>query len=313
MQADLDLLSTSQTTTISGVEIRPADVSQKDLDFVASQIEQAQGLRYEKCENRAPFIFYVGDDGRARIVQGCCNSWTCPRCGHLRALEEYGRIVHGAKELAAAGHALYFITLTCRGADMPLAEANRDYLKWTNRLLTNCRTAAKRQGKEWHYVQVTERQKRLHPHSHIITTFSPTDAEPARTGDRLASGAIAKRDCLNSKWLVDACVSAGLGRMVDISSIGSPIAVAVYVGKYLFKAAINTEWPKGWRRIRYSRSWPKMPERKPEIAFPLVTYADWLRMEALGMTVYADSEATLEAAYARRVTCVKLIGTMSIS
>lgn len=299
----LDQLSTSQTTGLE-VAFQPGEISPDDASFIASKIEQAAAARYEKCENGAPFIFFVDDAGSGRVVQGCCNSWTCRRCGYLRALKEYGRMVEGARQLDKAGQKLYFLTLTCRGADMSLEQANRDYMKWTNRLLTNCRTDCKRRNGVWFYVQVTERQKRGHPHSHLITTFKPKDAINVSSGALLANGAVAKRDALDSAWLVQNCMSAGLGRMVDLTEIENPAAVAVYVAKYLFKDAMTTVWPSGWKRIRYSQSWPKLPQRTPKLAFPLVRFADWRRLENLGMTVYADSEITLEAAYARLVTCV---------
>lgn len=298
----LDQLSTSQTKR-ENAHI-PDGIAPDEYAFIASQFEQAKGLQLEKCDNGAPFIFYVDNAGRGRVVQGCCNSWTCARCGHLRALHEYGRMVEGAKQLDKAGHPLYFLTLTCRGADMPLETANRDYMKWTNRLLTNCRTEFKRRNGDWFYVQVTERQRRGHPHSHLITTYRPKDAQLVQTGAVLSSGMLAKRECLDSAWLVSAAEMAGLGRMVDLTEIRNPAAVAVYVAKYLFKDALQTAWPKGWKRIRYSQSWPKLQRPKPTLAFPLIRFADWQRLETLGMTVYADSEATLEAAYARLVTCV---------
>lgn len=90
-----------------------------------------------------------------------------------------------------------------------------------------------------------------------------------------------------------------------MTAVREPVAVAVYMAKYMFKTAMATAWPKGWRRVRYSRSWPKLPERAPEVAFPLIKLADWHRMERLGITVHADSEVTLAAAWARRITCVK--------
>lgn len=305
MAADFDLLdqlSTSQTKR--EMVLTRGDVADDEFAFIASQFEQAKGLQTEKCDNGAPFIFFVDNAGRGHVVQGCCNSWTCARCGHLRALHEYGRMVEGARQLAKDGHALYFMTLTCRGADMPLATANAECMKWTNRLLTNCRTDQKRRKGAWFYAQVTERQQRGHPHSHLITTFRPKDAISVPTGAKLASGALAKRECLDSAWLVNACTLAGLGRMVDLTEIRSPVAVAVYVAKYLFKDALQTTWPKNWKRIRYSQSWPKLQRQKPAVAFPLLKLSDWQRMENLGMTVHADSEVTLEMAYARAITCV---------
>lgn len=298
----LDQLSTSQTF--------PPDMLKNEhvggdlKTFIASQLEQANFFKALDCMNNAPYIFFVDNAGVARLVQGCCNNWTCPRCGHMRALEEYGRMVNGAKVLSEAGEKLFFLTLTCRGKDVTLEEAESGYAGWTNKLLTTLRADAKRAGRSWYYAQVTERQKRGHPHSHLITTYRPNDALAFDAGEMLPSRVIAKHDCLYSAKLEKNCTSAGLGRMVDLSAIKNPVAVAVYVSKYMFKDAISEVWPKGWKRVRYSQSWPKLEREKPEIAFPLVRFQDWLKMQALDLRVHADCEKTREAAYARAITCV---------
>lgn len=299
----LDLLSITQTLP---AVLKEAGLKNDEIQELNFQLEQQQALRYLPCPNRAPYIFYVDATGRARVVQGCCNSWTCSRCGHVRACAEYGRIVAGAKKLNEQGHSLYFLTLTCRGRDMALDEAEKGYMQWTNRLLTNARIKASREKQHWAYAQVTERQQRGHPHSHIITTFCPGDVFHYGPGVSLPNGAKAKHEGLYSDWLVASCVSAGLGPMADLSYINNAVAVAVYAAKYFFKEAMSTEWPKKWRRVRYSHSWPKLPKYPSPLAFPLVKYADWKRMEDLGVTVYADSEHTLNAAYSRLITCVVL-------
>lgn len=297
----LDQLSTSQQ-----VDWRDAHLASPDAIFqeVESIFEQARGLATDRCERGAPYIAFTPDGHRWRLVQGCCNNWTCPRCGLLRAKEEYGRIVNGAQLLGEMGLPLYFITLTCRGADMPLEDANRDYAKWTNHALTTMRRDCHATQQHWTYVQVTERQQRGHPHSHLLTTYKPDDSIEAGEGTRLASGAIAKRDCLDSRKLVDFCTRAGLGNMADISAVREAQAVAVYIAKYLFKDAMTTEWPKGWKRVRYAQSWPKLPVRRPVEGFPLLTMADWRRLQNLNVRVFADSIYTYEAALARHITNV---------
>jgi hypothetical protein len=292
----LDRLSTSQTN-IDGV----GEGLKHEIEF---QIEQSYAVQEARCQRGAPYIFFVAASGGARIVQGCCNDWTCPRCGQIRARKEYGRIVAGAKALSDEGHTLYFWTLTCRGADMPLEQAEEEYLVWTNRLLTAARTKCKRANGFWAYVQVTERQKRLHPHSHVLSTYAPADGIPFRKGERLPNGRKAKHDCVWSEWFRAANVKAGLGSECDLSRIENAVAVAVYVSKYLFKDSMTTRFAKGWRRIRYSRNFPSLPDPENTNAFPLVTLQDWHRMDALGVTVRADSYGTYEAALARRIFCV---------
>lgn len=298
----LDQLSTSQTN--SREIVAKGEISDEEFRALQSEIAAAEWRKTLECDNHAPFIFFVDANGTARLVQGCCNSWTCERCGHIRALHEYGRMVHGGRELAKLGECLYFLTLTCRGREMSLDEAEAGYLGWTNSLLTTLRTKQKRVGKTWAYASVTERQKRGHPHSHFVTTFEADDVVPYAKGKRLPNGAIAKHDTLYSNWLETSCIKVGLGRMVDYSIVVSPVAASVYIAKYLFKSTVETMWPAGWRRVRYSQSWPKLPEISSPLAFPLVHFTDWLRMQSLGYTVHADSAATLAAAVNRSIVGV---------
>jgi len=278
---------------------------EQEIDF---QIEQSKSLQNnEKCHSNAPYIFYQEKNhGRAHIVQGCCNDWTCPRCGQMRARHEYARIVEGTRKVVAeTATPLYFWTMTCRGRELSFGKAETGYLEWTNRLLDSARAKAKRAAALWVYAQVTERQpRRKFPHSHMICSYCPSDAVPYAKGDTLPNGRLARHACLWSEWFRQANVKAGLGVECDLSLIRTPEAAAVYVSKYLFKEAVNTKWPKGWRRVRYSRSWPKLPKHENETAFPLIRLADWKRMENLGLTVYADSEEAYFASLARLIMCV---------
>lgn len=269
--------------------------------FVASQLEQARGVAWERCEFGAPYIFFHDRTGHARIVAGCCNHWECPRCGQLRALAEYGRLVHGARTLAADGHTLYFLTLTCRGREVSLADAETNYYTWTSRALDTLRHAETRAGRPWHYAQVTERQQRGHPHSHLLTTYHPTDGHPETRWHRKADGTIEWRESIRSDMLLITVTRAGLGPEYELTEVRSPQAVAVYIGKYLFKTALATKWPRGWKRIRYSQSWPKLPEQTDGDGWPLRTLADWKRVAALNEVVQVDGPITRAAAEARGI------------
>lgn len=292
LSIDLDLLSTSQK------------VSEKLTADIEFEIEQSHAIQADKCENNAPFICFPDVNRKWHIVQGCCNSWTCARCGQIRAREEYGRIVEGAKTLREEGYTLFFVTLTCIGKELDLNTSDDEYLKWTNRLLSTWRARTKNEKQHWCYVQVTERQTRGAAHSHMITTCYPNDAKQYKKGDLLPNGSYAKHDCLFSAWFMEKNLSAGLGRMTDCTEIRSAIGVAVYVSKYLFKDAQQTLWPKGWKRVRYSQNWPKLPDKSNPDAFPVIKYNDWMKVKSLGVAVHADSNVTYEAALARLVTNV---------
>jgi len=289
----LDPFSTSQTR---------GEVSDRLNDEIESALEQSRGAQAEKCENGAPCLA-IKKEGHWQVLQGCCNDWTCARCGHMRAREEYGRIVHGARELHAEGHPLYFLTLTCKGKEMSVREAEAGYMEWTNRFLTAIRTEAARRGVYWSYVQVTERQKRQHPHSHLITTYTPPDGKAYRKGQFIPGRRHAPHDMLYSKYVWERAEEAGLGKETDMSVILNPIAVAVYVSKYLFKSAMNTVFPANWRRVRYARSFPKLPIQEIE-GFPLVNHSDWIKLRRMGEPMITFDPVVRDTAYAHLVTDV---------
>jgi len=251
---------------------------------------------YDECLNNAPYFAYQIDGKKWGVVQGCCNDWTCPRCGQQRAREEYGRIVAGARELGKTNQ-LYMLTITCRGRELSHEDAEDNYLVWTNRLLTNLRMSCKRSGKVWAYASVTERQKRQHPHSHYLTTYCPDDVVLVKKGEgkfSYTSGQVdvAKHTTLQTEDLEEACVRAGLGRQYDLSKLESVEGASRYVAKYLFKETIfNTVWPKGWRRVRYSQNWPKLPEIKGD-AMILLTAFDWLALAKKAVRIITKDDGT---------------------
>jgi len=276
-RAHLDLYSTSQTK------------GTPDFDF-AFPIP---------CIYGSPYIAYQREGKDYAITQGNCHHWDCPRCGITRAKTEYWRIVQGCNEIVEQGKELHFITITTKGAGLSLAEAEHSYLLWTNRLLSNLRIQSKRNGDYWCYVQVTERQKRSHPHSHILTTYDPHDAiKGFKKGwhlDNDGHRTYEKKETLVSAKLQSACISAGLGEQYDYSVVREAQAVARYVGKYLFKSSLHTAWPKGWKRVRYSQNWPKS-ELETTDGFVLLSWKDWENLAKKAVRVSCDSEETFDYA-----------------
>jgi len=230
----------------------------------------------EKCNYNAPIICYkktVCGDASWVLIQGCCNHWDCARCGIVRAKQEYWKIVNGAQALSHWQHELFFLTITCRGGELTKSESEEGYLEWTDRLNTSMRNHASSKNIYWSYVAVTERQKRGMPHSHYITTFCPIDGINVTLGTNIT---------IRSEWLQNAIIRSGLGHIYDLNKIRSAAAVSRYVAKYLFKESLHTEWPKGWKRVRYSNSWPKTEyEGKAGDAFAIVKKEDWLRLKKI--------------------------------
>lgn len=280
----LDLYSTSQTN----ISREPSRSRVGDFDFAAL-----------KCIYNSPYIAYQKEGKDYAVSQGNCHHWDCPRCGVGRAKTEYWRIVNGSAEVTQQGHSLNFITITTRGAGLSIAEAEQSYLLWTNRLLSNLRVQTKRAGGYWCYVQVTERQKRQHPHSHILTTFQPNDIVEGVKENWITNNSGLKEmeyvEAMRSDNLLMAVVSAGLGEQYDVSRVRNVSAVARYVGKYLFKSSLLTRWPKQWRRVRYSQNWPS-EKIKATDGFVLLSWKDWENLAKVAVRVSCDTEDTFEYA-----------------
>jgi len=285
--ASLDLFSTSQT---------------KQKSPKRKGIKNDRRI-YDECLNNAPYFAYQIDGKKWGLVQGCCNDWLCPRCGQQRAREEYGRIVSGAREIGKTSK-LYMLTVTCEGMGLDVQKAEDNYLVWTNRLVSNLRVQTKRSGKVWAYASVTERQDRGHPHSHYLTTYCPPDAILVKKGEWKASieegrGYVARHDTLQSAILEQASIGAGLGWVYDLSELRSVEGASRYVAKYLFKETIfTTKWPKGWRRVRYSQNWPKLPEIKGN-AMVLLTTFDWYKLSLLAVRVITNDRVAFAHASAK--------------
>lgn len=251
----------------------------------------------QKCSYNAPYIAWHKEGKRWGVAQGNCHHWDCPRCGQGRARQEYGRIVEGCRSLAE-NNTIQFITITCKGKGLTHAQAEAGYLGWTNRFLDACRAKAKRAGQKWSYVQVTERQKRGHPHSHILTTFDPGDIVEGTKRNYItsSSGSRVSEDipALRSPWIAKSVVSAGLGEQYDISRVQTVEGASRYVAKYLFKPTIfTTEWPKGWKRVRYSQSFPKLSKPEGE-AMVLLMRSDWQSLSRKAVVVDVGDLDTLD-------------------
>ncbi len=147
---------------------------------------------------------------------------------------------------------------------------------------------------------MTERQGRKHPHSHILTTYYPHDLIPGKkTTWKHVDGLIKPviLDCLRSDYLEKKCISSGLGEQYDISEVKTVEGASRYVAKYMFKDAMfTTDWPKKWRRVRYSHSFPKLEREKSE-AIVLITADNWRELARKAVVIRADDIAAYEAAY----------------
>jgi len=270
------------------------------LDLFSTSASVALVLRSNlQCEFGAPYFAFCRGGRHYGVVQGCCNHWECIRCGEMVAKKHYGRIVEGARAIQK-DYPLYFITITCRGLELSVQDALQNYGKWTHRFLRTCQQKHTRAGGQWFYAQVTEAQKRGHPHSHILTTFSPHDLVQGVVDEWTTSNTIGLnleyKDALRSDWLQEMVQKAGLGEQYDISVVENAEAASRYIAKYLFKdSQFGTHFPKGWKRVRYSQSWPKF-EREKTNAFVLLSSDDWANLASLAVVVDVENDGVYDEA-----------------
>ena len=105
-----------------------------------------------------------------------------------------------------------------------------------------------------------------------------------------------KEAVLRSDWLAQQVVRSGLGKEYDISFVDTVEGASRYVAKYLFKDTIFTDkWPKGWKRVRYSQSFPKLPQKKSD-AIVLLSQADWVELARKAVVVTTKNLADYSTA-----------------
>jgi len=223
-------------------------------------------------------------------------------------------MVVGARQLGQ-DHKLYMMTITLPG-DIDIETGDAEYLERTHRLHANIGYRARTDKIPWHYASVTERQTRGHAHSHYITSFCPPDAYfivdhyekychdvqhiNAKIPENMRYSPEPLKDIdlrqMFSVWLSLASVKAGLGVQCRMAVADIVEGASRYMAAYLFKVSIFQQWPDGWRRIRYSQNWPKMPQNSTTGAFPVLKAQDWQAVAGLVGTIEIYSSDVYEKA-----------------
>jgi len=199
-------------------------------------------------DNR-PFLTGLDRDAQtAYLMRPACKMWNCPSCAARNAKRWIARIIHHINHTDAESGWLMF-TMTAH------EKANNEYKsvlnlragwkKLYNRMRDNFGISS--------YVKVWERHTDLRFHLHGL----------------IDNGEITK------KWLKDNARECGMGYQVDLHSVDNAGQVAGYIAKYFMKSesvteAMNTDYPKGLRRIEVSRNWMKLPDLIAEIEFSWV-------------------------------------------
>lgn len=256
-----------------------------------SSIEQFSEPESCTTPNR-PFLRGVNhDERRAVFFRPRCKMWACPYCAEVNKKLWTFRAFHGAavlsgtepllgnttnfasarEEFASSQCAIKpqdslmsFLTLTSHRDLGPAASTAVFGSAWNNLL-----RRARHSGSQGQYFMVPERHKDGRLHAHAIETFN-----------------------LGTRWWKDNAAEVGLGYIAEEAVARSAAGAAYYAGKYLAKSLDVATWPRGWRRVRTSRGWPKAPDKEQPpgwVWLPLprdeTLAAAWQRLEQIGYTV----------------------------
>lgn len=189
-----------------------------------------------RCETPGrPLLLARNDERRvALLFRPRCKTWRCPACAEINRRLWIVKVAHGAEQLLEKSDQLRMITLTSHArltADGSIA-VFRD--AWPN-----LRKRAQRRQKSMAYAMIPERQQNGRIHVHALSNTS-----------------------LGTRWWKDHGAAVGLGWRNEEEPVRSLWRAAYYANKYLNKETAQTEWPRGFRRVRCSRNWPRLP--KPE-------------------------------------------------
>lgn len=175
----------------------------------------------------------IGFNRHGNIRPIYCGKWACERCSRHNARMWAWRVFIGVEN---AGGTVWMWTLTMRGSIQTQAYA----YKILPKLWDTFRKALQRAfGGAFTYAAFVEGQpKRNHmPHFHIVSYRKAP------------------------KRLKDMAVKAGFGHQAKEKPIQSKGAAA-YVSKYVTKG--DAHMPQGFRRVRTSKDWPKLPPYEGE-------------------------------------------------
>lgn len=166
-------------------------------------------------------------NAEGNVVRIACDRWTCPVCGRALSWRWAERVRYG---IALWPGMAFLWTVTLPGS-VRTPERGFQVLRgaWDN-----LRKSLQRQLPAFHYAAFVE----LHPHRSGIAHFHIVSLHkcPGR--------------------LKDVAHHAGFGYQAKEQEITGK-EVAGYVAKYTSKQ--GAEMPKGFRRVRLSRTWPKLP------------------------------------------------------
>lgn len=204
------------------------------------------------CPNSTICMLGKNEKGKAAVIfRPRCKLWSCPTCAHINKALWTMRTFKATEELIAAGLNLSMVTITAHEnhtKDRAVVLFPDQWNKLQNRWRRRCI------GQPY-YAMFPEVGAEGHFHCHFLTD-----------------------QWLTERFWKDHARRSGMGFEADEGDHNIPPAKAAgYSSKYLTKS-FEFEWPKGFRRVRTSQNWPKLPPLEPD---PNWTFAVLDRMVSL--------------------------------
>jgi hypothetical protein len=197
-----------------------------------------------------PFI--VGSNSetnQALIFKPDCGNWKCPACAEKKAKVWVLDAFRGAGILQAGGRNVDFVTLTTRGGRGRTRERSINSFRKHWPIL---RKRAAYYGGPLEYLAIPEQHKNGVVHLHLLITNE-----------------------LSKRWWKDNAYLVGLGFMVAVEPVDHAGEAGLYVAKYLGKQYVHICWPRGFRRARASKGWPRLPAVDRPEGWHYEVFRDW--------------------------------------
>lgn len=179
-------------------------------------------------------LLKAANSGSKQVVffRPFCKRWDCPVCGPKNAYKARLRALVGYQTFLDLGHKMSFLTLTpheklTSAASIPVMASA--WVKLNRRI--------KRASQHHNYFLIPELHQSGKLHFHALTDAA-----------------------LKKKWWKDNGRACGMGYQNDLQEVKEAGGVGGYLTKYLAKTLQNSNFPKGFRRIRASKDWPALPE-----------------------------------------------------
>ncbi len=213
-----------------------AELSADEIGGLSS-LEQMQNFCITP---RRPFLKGLNEmQKKAVFFKPRCKLWSCPPCAEINKKLWAIRAYNGAEVLMSDTHQISFLTLTSHEKLDPSGSLRVWPKAWAK-----LRERARYQTGGFNYLLVPEQHEDHRLHVHAIETAG-----------------------LGTRWWKDNARACGLGFMAEEEAAQTAGGAAYYCIKYLTKSIEWQDWPKGFRRVRTSRQWPKLPESAPLVGW----------------------------------------------